>query len=103
MGCWAAALPIGLTRGEEDDVICCADVCLVPAHGRITCLRAAGLYNEALSQQREEKKEYRGGEEDVVPGHSGVEQMHSQRCRKDICFSLGYHRLCPLVEGAQSW
>lgn len=95
---------MGLTGGEKDDVICHGDVHLVsPAHGRIACLRAAWLYNEALSQQREEKKECGGGGEYVVPGHSVVEQMHCQRCRKDICFSLGYHRLRPLVEGAWRW
>lgn len=65
--------------------------------GRIACLRAAWLYNEVLAQQREEKKEKAGGEEGVVPGHSGVEH----RCQEDTCFSLGYLRLRPLVEGAQ--
>lgn len=57
---------MGLTGGEKDDVICHGDVHLVsPAHGRIACLRAAWLYNEALSQQREEKKEC-GGRENML-------------------------------------
>jgi hypothetical protein len=52
-----AALPIGLTRVGEDDDICMS---VIPAHGRIACLRAAWLYNEVLAQQREEKKRREG-------------------------------------------
>lgn len=46
---------------------------------------------ERTSKGREEEA---GGEKCVVP-------VHSQRCREDTCFSLGYLRLRPLVEGAQ--
>lgn len=35
---------------------------VIPAHRRITCLRAAWLYNKVLAQGRGEKKEQEGGE-----------------------------------------